>query len=133
MKSLKRNCHALFLSLFLAATAFAAPVDVAGEWDAKVESPQDTVTYVFRLDVKDNSFTGTVKITNKLEEATGQITDGKIEGDKIAFIVHIPIDGAPGTASASGIVSGDQIKLTIEGEDSHDGHRKMELTIHRAK
>ena len=133
MKLLKRKCPAIFLSLLLATTAFAAPVDLAGEWNAKVEGPQDTVTYVFRFDVKGNSFTGTVKITNKLEEATGQITDGKIEADKIAFIVHIPIDGAPGTASATGIVSGDQIKLTIEGEDSHDGHRKMELTINRAK
>ena len=130
---LKRKCPALFLSLFLATTAFAGPVDLAGEWNAKVEGPQDTITYVFKFDVKGNSFTGTVKITNKLEQATGQITDGKIEADKIAFIVHVPIDGAPGTASATGIVSGDQIKLTIEGEDSHDGHRKMELTINRAK
>jgi spore coat protein CotH len=113
--------------------AVAMPLDLAGQWQAKVDGPQDTVTYVFNFDVKGDSFTGTVKITNKKEEATGQITDGKIDGDKITFTVHIPIDGAPGTASASGIALRDQVKLTIEGEDSHNGHRNMELTITRAK
>ncbi|MFN2532799.1 MAG: hypothetical protein ABR555_16030 [Pyrinomonadaceae bacterium] len=38
---------------------------------------QDTVTYTFDFDVKGDAFTGTVKIINKKEEATGQITDGK--------------------------------------------------------
>jgi hypothetical protein len=130
---LKPKCRALLLSLCLVTTALSRPVDLAGEWNARVESPQDIVTYVFKFDVKGNSFTGNVKITNKQEEATGQITDGKIDGDKIAFVVHIPIDGAPGLASVTGTISGNEIKLTIEGEDSHDGHRKMELTLTRAK
>jgi len=130
---LKQKRHALFLSLCLVTTVFSRPVDLAGEWNARVESPQDVVTYVFRFDVKGDSFTGTVKIANKREEATGQITDGRIDGAKIAFVVHVPIDGAPGTASVTGTVSGDEIKLTIEGEDSHDGHRKMALTLTRAK
>ena len=129
----RQKTIALFLVVFFCATAGAAPVDLAGQWQAKVEGPQDTVTYVFNFDVKGDSFTGTVRITNKKEGATGQITDGKIDGNKIAFTVHIPINGAPGTASGTGIVSGDQINLTIEGEDAHDGHRKMELTINRAK
>jgi hypothetical protein len=129
----KERISALLLITWLFVVAVAAPVDLSGRWQAKVESPQDTVFFVFDFDVKGNSFTGTVKIKNKKEEATGQITDGKIDGDRIAFNVHIPINGAPGVATASGIVSGDQVKLTIEGEDPHDGHRKMELSIERAR
>jgi hypothetical protein len=129
----KKRIYALLLMTLLFTVVVAMPIDLSGQWQAKVESPQDTVSYVFNFDVKGDSFTGTVKITNKKEEATGQITDGKIDGNKIVFTVHIPIDGAPGTASASGILSGDQMKLTIEGEDPHDGHRKMELTIERAR
>jgi hypothetical protein len=130
---LKQNCRAVFLSLFLVVVAFAAPVDLAGEWRATVEGSRDTVTYTFNFDVKGDSFTGTVKIVNKKEVATGQITGGRIEGDRVAFTVHIPVDGAPGTASATGTISGDEMKLTIGGEDTHEGHRKMELTLTRAK
>ena len=121
----------LLLSLLLSANAFAAPVDLGGEWYVKMESPQDTVTYLFKFDVKGDSFTGTVKIKNKKEEGVGQISDGKIDGDKIAFTLHVPIAGKPSTVSATGTVTGNEMKLTIEGEDPHDGHRKMQLTLAR--
>ena len=126
--------HAYFsflVSLAFAYNAFAVSADLTGDWFVKMESPQDTVTYLFNFDVKGDSFTGTVKIKNKKEEGVGQVTDGKIDGDKIAFTLHVPIAGTPSTVSATGTVTGNEMKLTIEGEDPHDGHRKMQLTLTR--
>jgi hypothetical protein len=127
----KRIYYPLLLSLIFCSSAFGASADLTGDWYVKIESPQDTVTYLFKFDVKDDSFTGTVKIKNKKEEGTGEITDGKIDGDRIAFKLHIPIAGTPSTVSATGTVTGNELKLTVEGEDPHDGHRKMQLTLAR--
>ena len=131
---LRYRCHTLFLCLLLVVSiAVASPPDLSGQWETTVTGPQDTVTYTFRFDVEGGAFTGTVKTVNKKEEATGQITDGKIDGNNISFKIHILIDHVPSTVSATGIISGDQLKLTIEGEDPHDGHRKIELTVTRKK
>jgi hypothetical protein len=53
----KQKCHAVLLSLCLVTSALSRPIDLAGEWNARVESPQDIVTYLFKFDVKSNSFT----------------------------------------------------------------------------
>lgn len=123
--------YPFLLSLLLCANGFAASADLGGDWYAKMEGPQDTVTYLFKFDVKGDSFTGTVKIKNKKEEGVGQITDGKIDGDQIAFKLQVPIAGKLSSVSANGTVAGNEMKLTIEGEDPHDGHRKMQLTLTR--
>jgi hypothetical protein len=127
----KRRYYALVFGLVFCTSAFGTTADLTGDWYAKMETPQDTVTYLFKFDVKGDSFTGTVKIKNKKEEGAGEITQGKIEGDKIAFTLHVPIAGTPSTVAATGTVTGNEMKLTIEGEDPHDGHRKMQLTLTR--
>jgi len=129
---LKYRCFSALWLIFAVTNVFPSSADLSGEWRAKMESPQDTVVYVFTFDVKGESFTGAVKIKNKKEESVGQITDGKIDGDKVSFVLQIPIAGKPGTVTATGTVSGDEMKLTVEGEDPHDGHRKMNLTLTRA-
>jgi hypothetical protein len=127
----KRSYYALLFSLVFCMNAFGTAADLTGDWYAKMESPQDTVTYLFKFDVKGDSFTGTVKIKNKKEEGAGEITQGKIDGDRIAFTLHVPIAGTPSTVAATGTVTGNEMKLTIEGEDPHDGHRKMQLKLSR--
>jgi hypothetical protein len=124
--------YSFLLILVFVFNAFAASADLTGDWSARIESPQDTVTYLFKFEVKGDSFTGTVKIKNKKEEAVGQITDGKIDGDNVAFTLHVPIAGNPSTVSATGTVTGNQMKVTIEGEDPHDGHRQLQLTLARS-
>jgi hypothetical protein len=119
--------------LLVAGIAVAGPPNLSGEWETTVTGPQGTATYTFRFDVEGDAFTGAVKMVNKKEEATEQITDGKIDGNNISFKIHILIDHIPSTVSATGIISGDQLKLTIEVEDPQDGHRKIELTLTRKK
>ena len=128
----KHGYRSFVLSLVIAVNGFASSADLTGNWFVRMEGPQDTVTYLFKFDVKGDSFTGTVNIKNKKEESVGQISDGKIDGDKIAFTLHVPIAGTPSTVSANGTVTGNEMKLTIEGEDPHDGHRKMQLTLTRS-
>jgi len=129
----KYRCFSTLLLIFAATNAFAAAADLTGEWRAKMESPQATVVYLFTFEVKGDSFTGSVKVKNDGEEAVGQITDGKIDGDLVSFVVHIPIGGQPGTVTAKGTVAGNEMKLTVEGEDPHDGHKKLDLTLTRAR
>ena len=127
----KSKFYVLLVGLVIFANAFAASADLGGDWYVKMESPQDTVTYLFKFEVKGDSFTGTVKIKNKKEEGVGEIADGKIDGDNIAFTLHVPIAGKPSTVNVTGTVSGNEMKLLIEGEDPHDGHRKIQLTLTR--
>ena len=131
MKMFNHGFCSVVLTLLTVLNALAMSTDLTGSWYVKMESPYDTVTYLFKFDVKGDTFTGTVKIKNKKEEGVGQVTDGKIDGDKITFNLHVPIAGTPSTVSATGTVSGNEMKLTIEGEDPHDGHRKMLLTLSR--
>jgi len=126
------KCLSTLFVLCVITNVFAASADLTGEWRAKMESPQATVAYVFTFEMKGDSFTGSVKVRNEGEETVGQITDGKIDGDKVSFVVHIPIAGQPGTVTAKGTVAGNEMKLTVEGEDPHDGHKKMELKLTRA-
>ena len=126
------RCCSFLVSVFLALNVSGASANLTGDWSATIAGAQDTVTYLFKFDVKGDSFTGSVRIKNKKEESVGQITEGKIEGDKIAFTLHVPIAGTPSTVSANGTVTGNEKKLTIEGEDPHDGHRKMQLTLTRS-
>lgn len=99
---------ALALVAVLAFSAMAA--DISGKW--KSESPgRDgtpvTTNYTFKVD--GDKLTGTV--TGRGGETA--ITEGKVSGDEISFIVVRTFQGEERKIQYKGKVSGDEIKLTI--------------------
>ena len=122
MKKLLCLCAALMMA-FTAATAFAA--DVTGAWTANMAGPNGDsmlITFTFKQDG--------VKLTGSVASPMGdpsEITEGKVDGDKISF--NVSFNGM--TIKHDGVIAGETIKLTSKS-DSGD-FPGMEMTLTRSK
>jgi hypothetical protein len=94
-----------------AITAFAA--DVTGKWMAQVPGRRGPQDLTFNLTQSGSSLTGTV--TTQAGEQ--QISDGKVDGDNISFVVSFEARGNTIKQEYKGTVAGDEIKFTraVEG------------------
>ncbi len=116
----KRTLFTFTVSLLLAAAGFAA--DVTGKWTAQVPSRNgETRETTFALKADGATLTGTV--TTMQGEAP--IMEGKVDGDKISFVV----ESQRGKQNYSGAVAGDEIKFKREGGQG----QPREFTAKRAK
>ncbi|MBI2690042.1 MAG: hypothetical protein HYX27_27365 [Acidobacteria bacterium] len=101
----------LFSMVSMAAifTLVAAAADVTGKWIAQVPGRDgQTREVVYNLKADGAKLTGTMSGPQGAEIA---ITDGKVEGDNIAFSVKLEFNGNSMVRNYSGIVSGDEIKM----------------------
>ncbi len=91
------------------AVVFAADVD--GKWKGVLNVPnmgETPVTWTFKAN--GNELTGSV------DQGGGmvmQIKDGKIDGNKISFILPVNMQGNSMDIDYSGVVSGNEIELTL--------------------
>jgi hypothetical protein len=117
------------------ATAVAADID--GKWIREFQGrggQSMTITYNFKAE--GTTLTGTVSSPMGGENA---ISDGKIDGDNISFIVKANFGGNEMTMKYKGTVAGDEIKLTMEmeggmgGPGGGPGAKPTEMTLKRAK
>jgi hypothetical protein len=92
-----------------AITAFAA--DVTGKWMATLEGRRGPQELTFNLTQSGNSLTGTV--TTQAGEQ--QISDGKVDGDNISFVVSFEARGNTIKQEYKGTMSGNEIKFTRSG------------------
>ena len=93
--------------MLLAAPAFAADVD--GKWTGSIETPMGTVPVGFTFKADGATLTGTSLAPDGGEIA---IKDGKIDGNKISFIVAIDFGGMPVMIGCNGVVVLAEIKFT---------------------
>lgn len=100
---------------------------ITGKWFAEVpsgtrgvEGPRQT----FSFHAKGNRLTG----TTAMGEESFRISDGKIEGNKIKFVVKTKFDGNSLEQKYTGKVVGNEIKMTREGRSG-----AQEFTVKRAK
>jgi uncharacterized protein (DUF2147 family) len=92
----------------LAAVASAADID--GKWKSEYTTPDGqsrTTTYTLKAD--GDKLTGTVSG----RQGDTAITEGKISGDEISFVVVRNFRGEERKMQYKGKVSGDEIKLTV--------------------
>src|SRR6188508_3739174 len=105
-----RMKHILALVLgfvLLAVPAFAADVD--GQWTGTVETPMGSIPVGFTFKADGATLTGTSLAPDGGEIA---IKDGKIDGNKISFIVAIDFGGMPVVIGYNGVVAPAEIKFT---------------------
>lgn len=96
-------------SLSTAFTLIAAAADVTGKWVAQVPGRDgQSREVVYNLKADGSKLTGTMSGPQGAEIA---ISDGKIEGDSIAFDVKLEFNGNSMVRKYSGVVSGDEIKM----------------------
>ncbi len=113
--------------IFLCAVLLWA-ADVTGKWTAQVPGrggETRETTFNFKVDGE--------KLTGTMSGMQGEIpiSDGKVKGDEISFVVTMSFGGNEVKFNYKGKVSGDEIKFTREREG---GTRPpQEFTAKRAK
>jgi len=95
--------------LLVSSTAFAAPVD--GKWTGLLDTPMGPVNVGFNFKADGAMLAGS---TVGPDGAELPIKNGKVDGDKITFTVDIDFGGMAMTLGYAGLVSADQIKMTID-------------------
>ena len=113
------------LLVVLATMAYAA--DVTGKWTAQVPGRGgQTRETTFNFKVAGDTLTGTVSG----RQGDTPISDGKVKGDDISFVVKMSFGGNDVKVDYKGKVSGDEIKFTVTREG---GQQAQEYTAKRAK
>jgi hypothetical protein len=95
---------AALLGMF-ALTAFAA--DVTGKWMASIPGRKGNQDVTFNFTQSGSTLTGTVSNPN----GDQQISEGKVEGDNISFVVSFEARGNTIKQEYKGMVSGGEIKF----------------------
>jgi hypothetical protein len=111
------------IAFLLALTSlFALAADIDGRWTGE-SGARGIQTLTLKADGS--------KLTGNLSTAAGElpIMNGKIDGVKVSWALYIDFNGTQITQSFSGILAGDELKMTVEG--SRGGPR--EVIYKRAK
>ena len=121
---MKRNLLLLvFVVIFSSIVALAA--DITGAWTGSTKGPNGddfALTFNFKQDG--------AKLTGTVVGPQGdplQITDGKVDGDKMSF--NVSFNGM--TINHDGVIDGDEIALKTKSDQG--GFPEMQMTLKRAK
>ncbi len=117
------------LRLLMAALALAASslfaADLTGKWVAKMQTPNgETRDMVMNLKADGEKLTGTVGGMR----GDAEITDGKIAGDDVSWVVVRNFNGNEMRQTYKGKVTGKEMKLSVSV-----GEREMEIKATKAE
>jgi hypothetical protein len=122
----------LFVVTILLVASFALlAADLTGKWVAEQPGrnggPPRQTTFVFKADGA--KLTGTMTGAGRGGAAPTaiEITDGKIDGDKVSFTVKRETQNGPMETKYNGTISGDELKLKFTMMD-----QERELTAKRS-
>ena len=120
------------LLLLVGMVAFAA--DVSGKWTyeqaGRNGGPPRQITITLKQD--GNNLTGSVPGMGRGGDAPpSEITNGKVDGDKVSFEVVREFNGNKVTSKYEGTISGDEIKLKIT-RDTQNGPMTNEVTAKKS-
>ena len=102
--------RALFVALVLVA-APAVAADVDGKWSGALATPDGDVTIAFEFKADGTALTGT---TTGPDGMSLPIKNGKIDGNKISFVVTVAFGDMSFDINYSGVVSPAEIKMSGE-------------------
>ena len=106
----------------LLSATLALAADVTGAWTGQVQGPNGEgfqLTFTFKQDGA--KLTGTV---TGPQGSPIDISNGKVDGDKISF--DVAVNGT--TIKHDGVVSGDEIKLNTKADDPNFPAGTLTLT-----
>src|SRR5262245_36110897 len=98
------------LALLLAAVP-ARAADVDGKWSGSLDTPMGAVQVGFTFKAEGTTLTGSSTGPDGTELA---IKNGKIDGDKVAFLISIDFGGMALDLNYTGVVKADSIELTLD-------------------
>lgn len=110
-----RVVKTVFLTMIIAVVASAA--DITGNWKADLETPQGKVQVSYTFKQEGEKLTGTWQVA---QSPTVQISDGKVTGDKVVFVVSMGAGGGMVFAH-EGKIAGDEIQLAMKPSGEFPG------------
>lgn len=115
------------LTILLAAALAVVAADITGKWVAQVPGRDgQTRETTFTFKVEGSNLTGSISGRQGQETP---ISEGKISGDSISFVVTMDRGGQTMKQTYTGTIAGDEIKLKREGGQG----QAREFTAKRAK
>jgi hypothetical protein len=95
----------------LVVSAPARAADVDGKWSGSLDTPMGAVNVAFNFKADGPTLTGTMSGPDG-----GDITikNGKIDTDKISFVVSLDFGGMAFDLNYTGVVKPEQVDLTID-------------------
>jgi len=105
----------------------ALAADISGNWSGVMQTGGDPYPLAFVFKVEGAKLTGTVVGP---EGQPLPLTEGKVTGDKVSFVVHSEVNGGPAKFVCEGAVKGEEIALNIMIEGGQDFGTSM---LKRAK
>jgi hypothetical protein len=117
------------MALLLICAFAAVAADISGKWVAQVPGRQGNMQEVtFTFKVNGAALTGTV--TNPRGDQ--EITEGKVSGDNISFMVVRKFQDMEMKTIYKGKVAGNEIKFTMEMQGGRGGGAPVEFTAKKA-
>jgi len=113
MRAAKRTLLPVLVvfALVLAASS-ARAADIDGKWSGSIQGPMGAVPIGFNFKADGTTLTGTLIAPDGTTEVP--IKNGKIDGDKISFVVSIDAGGMAFDLNYTGVVSPDTVKMTLD-------------------
>ncbi len=105
---------ALFIVIFAVA---ASAADITGNWKADLETPQGTVQVSYSFKQQGETLTGTWQAARS---PTVEISEGKVTGDKVSFVVKLDPQGGI-TFAHEGEIKGEEIHFTMKPSGEFPG------------
>jgi hypothetical protein len=103
------------LALLLVCTSTAAAADVSGKWHAQVPWPGRNLTdFYFTFKADDAKLTGNMVYPLGDSASRAEITDGKVDGDNVSFVVLTKMRDTQMRWNFKGQVQGGEIQFTLE-------------------
>jgi hypothetical protein len=99
----------LGLAALLTSSVFGADID--GKWNGSLDTPNGAVNLFFTFKADGTTLNGTTVGPDNNEV---KISNGKIEGNKLAFDTTIDFGGMPFTIPYKGELAGNTVKLTLD-------------------
>jgi hypothetical protein len=104
------------LAVLLIAPALAAaqadkPVDVTGEWERTVETPNGSFTSTMKLQKTGDTLSG---VSMRRDGTESKLNDVKLDGKTLTFTQDITVNGMDLHLAYTGTVDGDTIKGTFQ-------------------
>ena len=138
------NKKLLFVTTIQLVVAFAAfAADVSGKWTYEQAGRNGGPARQTTITLKADGAKLTGSVPGMMGRGGGgggtpppaqEITNGKIDGDKVSFEVTRDMQGTPFTTKYEGTVSGDELKLKITTPGFNGGDpRTTEVTAKREK
>ena len=121
-----RTLQGALLVLFLAIPALAA--DVTGTWSGVLSMGDNQITLTCKFKQDGSKLTGYVNTPG----GDLQLSDGKVDGDKLTFSVTFEMNGNKSKFLSTGAIKGEEITLTTKVENGPD-YPSPPLTLKKQK